>query len=159
MQRLLTISIVLCMFLAEMMCVPLYLRIEYLMKLWLSDVPQYASSFCRWLLLANSVIVLNSLFTSVIHATGKIKRLSIIGGSLYLSTVPISFFLFHTSSSPTAAYVVWFVIALLVLISNILITKKQVLGVSLLLLGKSVAVPSLAFVLTIFFTLLIKSHV
>ena len=78
MQRLLIISIVLCMFLAEMMCVPLYLRIEYLMQLWLTDVPEYATSFCKWLLLANSVLVINSLFTSVIHATGNIKRLSLI---------------------------------------------------------------------------------
>lgn len=157
MQRLLIISIVLCMFLAEMMCVPLYLRIEYLMQLWLTDVPEYATSFCKWLLLANSVLVINSLFTSVIHATGNIKRLSLIGGSLYLSIVLVSFLLFHASFGPEAAYIAWFIIALLVLVSNILITKQQVSGLSLSRLLEGVIIPILVLSVTVLLTLFINN--
>lgn len=157
MQKLLTIAIVLSMFLAELICVPLYLRIEYIMELWLTDVPQYATSFCKWLLLANSVLVINSLFTSVIHATGNIKRLSIIGGSLYLSIVLISYFLFRVSYGPVTTYVVWFLVSILMLISNIVITKKQVSELSLSQLVKSVIIPCVALFLTVISALYINS--
>lgn len=157
MQNLLTVSIVLCVFLAEMICVPLYLRIGYLMKLWLTDVPQYATSFCKWLLLVNSVQVINSLFTSVIHATGNIKRLSLIGGSLYLSTVFVSYFLFSLSYGPSVAYIVWFVVGCLALVSNIFIVKKQISKLSLLQIGSNLIVPVFALIMTVFLTLFINN--
>ena len=157
MQKLLTFSIILCMFLAEMMCVPLYLRIDYLMELWLLEVPKFAPSFCKWLLLANSMSVINTLFTSVIHATGNIKKLSLIGGTLYLSTVPISFLAFHMSASPSVAYIVWFIISVLALLSNVLITKKQISKISLLRLGKEIFIPTIVLVLTVLSTIYINN--
>ena len=125
-QRLFTVALVLCSSLAVMMCVPLYLRINYLMTLWLGDVPAYAVQFCKWLLLANSVTVVNTLFNTLIHATGNIKRLSLISGTLYLTTVLFSYFAFRFSSPPQATYAIFFIIAIVVLVSNSIIAKKQI---------------------------------
>ena len=102
-------------------------------------------------------MVINSLFTSVIHATGNIKRLSIIGGSLYLSIVLISYFLFRVSYGPVTTYVVWFLVSILMLISNIVITKKQVSELSLSQLVKSVIIPCVALFLTVISALYINS--
>ncbi len=152
MQKLLIVSIILCLFLAELMCAPLYLRLEYLMSLWLTDVPPHAVSFCKWLLLANSVGVINTLFTTVIHATGNIKRVSLIGGSLFLSTVVFSYIAFKSSSGPTTAYMIWFIVACGVLLTNMIISKMQIPELSFFRILKNIVLPSLAICITIIST-------
>lgn len=156
-QKLLTVSIILCLFLTELISVPLYLRLEYLMSLWLTDVPLHAVSFCKWLLLANSVSVINTLFTTVIHATGNIKRLSLIGGSLFLSTVVFSYFAFKSSCGPTTAYMICFFIYCGVLLSNIIISKIQIPDISYLRVLKDIGLPLLAVIITVISTLFLNA--
>lgn len=154
-QKLLLISIVLCAFLAEMICLPLYLRIDYLMQLWLKDVPPYATDFCRWMLLANSIGIINSLFTTLIHATGKIRRLSLLSGSLYLSAVLFSYFAFRFLGTPVLAYVILFNIMITVLLSNIIIAKKQIPQLAWLQLLKSLILP----LIILFIVIIVSSYI
>ena len=157
-QKLLLISIVICAFLAEIICLPLYLRIDYLMELWLKDVPAYAVAFCKWMLLANSIGIINSLFTTIIHATGKIRRLSLLSGSLYLSVILFSYFAFRFSGSPVLAYVILFCVMIMVLTSNIMIAKKQIPQLSWFQLFKSLIIPLILLFAVILVSLNINNH-
>lgn len=149
MQKLLTVAIVLCVFLAEIVCLPLYLRIDFLMDLWLKDVPPYAIEFCKWMLLVNSIAVVNTLFTAVIHATGRIKGLSLITGSLYILTAVLTYFAFRYDSSPVAAYIISLVIAVCVLATNITISKNLIPKLSLSRFLIEIARPLCALTITI----------
>lgn len=118
-QKMLVIAVVLCVFLAELMCAPLYFRIDLIMAIWLKEVPPYAVEFCKWMLLANSINVLNTLFTTLIHATGNIKRLSLISGSMYLSTVIFSYVALRYYDTPVITYMILFAVTISVLLINI----------------------------------------
>lgn len=86
--------------LLSLLSLPLILETEYILKIWLKIVPDYAVSFCRLTLLFNLSANISSSLMSVIHATGKIKKSSLINGTLYLSVIPITYFLFRSGSSP-----------------------------------------------------------
>ena len=159
MQNILIVAITLCMMLIGIVAIPLYIKIEPIMKIWLNDVPQYTVSFCRWMLLANSFGIISSLFTSIIHATGRIKALSLIGGTLYILTLPIIYLLFKYICRPELAYIVLFVMVICSLVCNILITKNLVPSLSIKLIMRKILPVVSCLVITLLFLLLINPHV
>lgn len=149
MQRLLSFALIICLMLIECILLPLYLNIETIMNLWLRNVPVYAIEFTRYLLIANSISVVNTLFTTVIHATGHIKTLSIWGGTLFLSTLFFSYIVFTFFPDPTLAYLIWVVIMIIVLIVSIWIAQKCIPEMSLLDIFNKIKLPLLAIGITI----------
>ncbi len=119
MQNTLSMGIIILACLIEALLLPLYLDIDSIMELWLKEVPDYAPDFCKLLLLSNAVGPINSLFVSAIHATGRIKKLSIVGGSLYLASLLVTIPVLYFVTEPVVAYLVWNIFVLIVLIYDI----------------------------------------
>jgi len=84
---------------------PLLVDTEFILTLWLDKVPPYSVVLCRYVLLFNLFANLSSVVISGIHATGKIKRPSIINGTFYLSVIPYSYVLFKMGGEPQIAYI------------------------------------------------------
>lgn len=82
---------------------PLEFKMGYMLNLWLGDVPQYAVSFARLTLLALFMNVTAPLLIGL-NATGKIKRYSLIQGTLYILVPCFSFLTCKFFSSPEFAY-------------------------------------------------------
>ena len=127
------------------------------MELWLGNVPAYAVLFCKWLLLSNAVIIVNTLFNAVIHATGRIKGLSLVSGSLYLSTVLFSYIALRLAQPPQMTYTIGFIISVIVLLNNIIITKRLIPAMSFIQISRELLVPAIALMITVFTSLYINS--
>lgn len=84
--------------------IPVYSEMEFLLSKWLVKVPPHAVEFCRLTLLFNLFANLSGVVVSAIHANGNIWRPSIINGTLYLSVIPVSLFLFRQGFPPEVAY-------------------------------------------------------
>lgn len=75
--------------------IPIIGEIDFILKLWLGDsVPEYAGVFCVYTLLFNFFSNMSMLLGAVIHATGNIKRISLINGLLYISVLPVTYVAF-----------------------------------------------------------------
>lgn len=98
MFELLSNSIKLSFILLSILTIPIITEINYILKLWLGDFPQNAAVFCAFTLLFNLFANTSLLFASIIHATGRVKRISLINGSLYLLVIPITYIAFRNSS-------------------------------------------------------------
>lgn len=70
---------------------PLIMDMKFVLDIWLLNPPNYTVIFCQYVLIFNLFANLSLVIMSVIHATGKIKRPSIINGTLYLSVIPVSY--------------------------------------------------------------------
>lgn len=79
---------------------PLLLETHFVLKLWLKTVPEYAVIFCQLTLIFNFLANWSSVVVTGLHAVGKIKRPSLINGSLYLLVVPISYIIFRHGGKP-----------------------------------------------------------
>lgn len=77
-----------------LLCVslPILVDAEFILKIWLSNVPKYAIDYSRFSILICLVLTLfSSVLTIGINATGKIKNLSLVRGSIILLSVPLSY--------------------------------------------------------------------
>ena len=105
-------------FLLQVACVPLLLEMDFVLDVWLNDVPANAVAFCKLTLLFCIFACMSSVIISGVHATGHIKRPSIINGTLYLSVVPVSYFLYKNGAAPWVAYLFNALAAFVGMLSN-----------------------------------------
>ena len=85
--------------------IPLCLEINYVLGLWLKDVPRYTAIFCVYTLIFNIFTNIAGCVVYGIHATGKVKRVCIINGTLYLLVIPFSYITFRMGGEPQSAFI------------------------------------------------------
>ena len=108
----------------------LLLETDYVLGLWLKTPPPYAATLCVYVLLFNLVANLSTVVVSAVHATGHIKRSSLINGSLYLLVVPFSYFGFKRGMAAEWAYIFNVVAVCGGLTQNAFVVAKFVPGFS-----------------------------
>jgi O-antigen/teichoic acid export membrane protein len=74
--------------------IPLILNMNYVLKIWLKEVPPYTEVFATLLLIGGLVRCMGAGFDSSIQATGKIKPFQIFYSIAYLSVLPLAYVLF-----------------------------------------------------------------
>ncbi len=106
--------------------IPCFYEMPYLLKLWLVEVPPQTVEFCRIILFSSLIGLINSIVTIGIHATGHIKKLSFISGSVFLSSLPVIYFLFIMTHNINMAYYTSLLINIIVLLINSFLIKKRI---------------------------------
>lgn len=106
--------------------IPAILETDYLLELWLGNPPEYAAIFCKLLIAQSFFGLANNSLTAIIHATGKIKGISLISGTLYLLCLPAIYIGFRHQAQAQWAYWCFGASTLLILSSNIIISKRLV---------------------------------
>lgn len=118
MFHLLKNSITLSFTLLSLLSIPLMCETNFVLKIWLGIVPDYAVIFCNYTLLFNIFASISVLLVSVVHATGKIFRPSFINGSLYLLVIPFTYIAFRLGYEPWVSFLFNVVAVMIGLISN-----------------------------------------
>lgn len=85
---------------------PLIVECPFILNLWLKNVPDYAVSFTQFSLMIgwNSALFRPVVFG--IHATGKIRNMSVINGTIILLIIPFAFVAFYIGKEPYWAYII-----------------------------------------------------
>lgn len=107
--------------------VPIILEADTILQLWLGEVPDSAPIFCRLMLITCTFELINRIVGIGIHATGEMKRISLITGTVHILCLPciyVKFKLFDVT--PAFAYIWLLITMVMVGISNILILRKQI---------------------------------
>lgn len=149
----------LVMYLTLMFVLPLTLRTEYVLTIWLKTVPDYAVLFTR---LSFLIIIMDALSTPLYFlmlATGKIKNYQIVAGSLALLVFPLTWLALKIGLNPEVTYYVLFVSDILRWIFQLYFLKKLAKFDTLCYLKGSVvpvlAVYIVSIIISIFFNRII----
>ena len=107
------------------LCLPICLLTEPLLKLWLGDIPEYTVIFLQLTVISSLFQVFDNSFYTALYAVGRIKENALISPMLGILTFPITYFLFKLGHSPViVAWILLILYALLgVIIKPILIVK------------------------------------
>lgn len=89
-------------YLMSILIVPITLEINYILKIWLGNTPDYCPTFCVLSLIFNFFSALAMLTLTIPHASGNNKLPSLINGTLYLTSLPVTY-IFYTFFD-----IVWF---------------------------------------------------
>ncbi len=94
MIRLMHEGIVFSFVLMTFLTIPLIAEIHFVLKTWLGEVPEYACIFTILVLIFNIIGCFARIVMIVVHATGHIKKTSIINGVIYIMVLPVSYIAF-----------------------------------------------------------------
>lgn len=84
---------------------PCFLELPFVLEIWLKIVPDWTVAFTRLSMLFNWNVTLFLPLMHIIHATGRMKRISFINGTLYLTVIPITWVMFTLGYPPTMPFI------------------------------------------------------
>lgn len=126
------------------MLVPLYLKMDYVLGLWLGTVPEHAAEFCKLLLFCSYVSLASMILITSIHATGRIGNMSAWSGTLSLLTLPLIYVAYKfIGTIPVYAYFIMLGINLLKLVMFFIITRANIPDINYWKLGAAILLPSI----------------
>lgn len=121
MIRLSEISSKICFYLVAFVAVPLFFEFDTLLSLWLKDVPENTSMFCRILLITLWMDQMTIGLATSNQAVGSIKEYTLVISSIKLLVLPLTFFAFYNGCSPVVSLLPFIVCELLSSISRIFV--------------------------------------
>lgn len=92
------------LFLLAIFLVPVVLEIDYVLGLWLTDVPQYTGSFIKISIAVSVIHFSNQMVDKGVVAAGRVKESSLYSAPLYLILLPLAYIVLKLSWNPTMVY-------------------------------------------------------
>lgn len=111
-------------FLMLIPALPLLLQTDFILSLWLKEVPQYSSVFSRLMILDALILCLGASIPAMIQATGKIKFFQIGSSLISIIILPIAFFLFKLNYPPYSIVVLFCLSSFFMKILSFYLMKK-----------------------------------
>ena len=105
---------------------PAIIEIDFLLGLWLKEVPEGAAIFCQLIILGNLIGCLGEGIPNLINACGKIKAYQIVVHSIMILGLPISFALYKAGFNPYTICVVYCIINFLNSFVKLLMLRRVV---------------------------------
>ncbi len=87
-------------FLIYFIMIPFLFRTEYIMKLWLGEVPEYTVAFAQCIVFISLTYAAFEPIRAAVLATNKIAKFMIIPDSFYILVLPVSYFICNITENP-----------------------------------------------------------
>lgn len=106
--------------------VPCIFETNYILELWLSVIPQHLVLFLRIILTTAIIAPLSGICVTAIHATGRIKSLSYITGTFYISIPIVTWIAFRFGAAAWWLFVIYGIAMLFITAVDIIIVKRTI---------------------------------
>jgi O-antigen/teichoic acid export membrane protein len=103
-------------FLLFFLVLPLYANAEYVLQLWLKNVPEYTIVFTRLILLFSLTNAIPGPLWTSVQATGNIKKYQLIVSSLIFANLPLSFIFLILGFSPIWVFIIKLALNVIILV-------------------------------------------
>lgn len=111
---------------------PILVETEYVLQLWLKQVPEYAAHFTRFTILLLYFSNLSWCLVIGAHASGDIKAINLINGTVYLLVLPATYFAYkYQAGSIYFPYILNVVFAFTGSLVNLVSLHKYVSEISI----------------------------
>lgn len=107
--------------------IPIYIDTSSLLKLWLGQVPSYSVNFLKLIIIISFIDIITRVNNTAIHATGNIKNISFISGSIFLIS-PILYWIFlkFFKSGPNIVYKIDIVAIFIIVLLGLMFIHLQI---------------------------------
>ena len=124
--KLINRSALLSYYLLFIIAVPLCFHLDYILGVWLVDVPPYASSFIIFLIVYNLIDSVQAPLWKVITATGRIKYYEIWLNFLLMLNIPLTYYFLKNGYPPYVVVVISASINLITAVVRTIHVKIQI---------------------------------
>ena len=115
----------------------LYTNIDYILKIWLGEIPEYCIPFCQWILIMALCNSFYSAIPTLVHATGKNKWFQISASIADILVLPVSFLLFKFGYSPVTIIITYTIVSIINKVVSLWLLKRIINFNSLAFVKKS----------------------
>ena len=105
--------------------IPAIIKIDLLLGLWLKQVPAYTNIFCQLTIMAGICELVVFTLNCGIHATGRILRMSVITGIIYLVELPVMWGAIWWTHQPWVVYAIHVLVMMLIALIVAIILRRQ----------------------------------
>lgn len=105
---------------------PIILNTEYIVQLWLGQVPEHTINFIRLVLILSMSEAISTPLVTAMLATGNIKKYQIIVGGLNMMNLPISYLFLRQGSSPEVVFIIAIIISQICLYARIYLLRDMI---------------------------------
>lgn len=91
------------------MVLPLAVEMDYILRLWLDNIPEYASQFTILVLCTALIDVLNTPLTAITNAVGVVKKYNLITSIIGVMVLPVSYIVLKLDAPPTSVFILSFI--------------------------------------------------
>lgn len=113
-------------FLLWIICLPIMIRSDQILTIWLKSVPDQTNEFVTWMLIFSLVNCVCDPIWQAMQAIGKLRRYILIGSIIYLTAFPLSALFFKLGKAPLIAFQILTVVRVAYLLAAVLILKHFV---------------------------------
>lgn len=113
-------------YLLWVLCIPVMFRIDYILSIWLVEVPEFTDIFIIWTLMTSLVNVLIRPIDIGIQAVGNLKTYMIIASIVFVLVFPFSYILLKISTIALIVFQVMFVFRVIGLFAQLKVLIKYV---------------------------------
>lgn len=106
--------------------VPMIIGMDTILGIWLKEVPEFTAVFCRLALIAVCGELVNEIVSIGIQSTGKVARLSLVSGTMYLVELALMWLLLYFTRIPEAVYAVHLVLIFVIAFIDSTILKTKI---------------------------------
>lgn len=134
-------------YLLLLMSLPLLIETEYVLSVWLNEVPENTAVFTRLILILTLLYPFSNPLIIANQATGKVKKFELFSGIVLLSLLPLSYVALEFGAPAYVVFIIHIFLEFTTLISRLFLIRKDI-HLSISYFGKTAIFP--AVVVTIF---------
>lgn len=113
-------------YLLLLLSLPILINTDYILEIWLKNVPEYSVSFCRLIILFLLIDAISAPLWMSIQATGKIRNYQILMGTLIILNFPLAYIFLKLGFQPESVLIVRLLIHLLTFFARIIYLKSRI---------------------------------
>ena len=113
-------------YLLFILALPVLFNTEYVMSLWLKEVPEHAALFVKLFLIFTLSESVSMPLVTAMFATGKVRDYQIVVGGLQLLNLPVSYVLLKAGAIPEITVVVAIALSQVCLFARLVMLKRMI---------------------------------
>lgn len=107
------------------MALPVLIEADYILSVWLKEVPEHSASFLRLIILAILLDPLANPLCVANNATGRIKKFKVCESVICVSVIPIGYLFLQMRFAPESVFIIQIVLSFIVQFARITLSRKD----------------------------------
>lgn len=113
-------------FVLLLLSVPILNNMNFVLSVWLGNVPEYTVAFTKLIILSTLIESLSRTFITSAQATGRIKMYQFVVGGILLLNVPVSYMLLKRGGAPEVVFYVTVALSVTALLARIKLASSLI---------------------------------
>lgn len=113
-------------YLLYILSLPLILKMDFILHIWLKEVPTYTTEFCQLILVCSLISVNSTLLPKIAWAYGKIRKYQVLVSFVLILNFPFSYLFLQLGFTPISTVWVAIVIQVIIIYVRLYLVSKMV---------------------------------